>query len=370
MIAALRPGRARTITLTVVAALAGCGGSGDSEREKGKEAFEKVFDQTEGLKGEQREAKLLKLAQGEGAKVTWYTSLTDDTEAAIADAFEDEYDIEVSVYRSTSETVAQRVSDEADADFRGTDVVETGGDEMAQLDQDDVFVPYDPAGAQNLAPGSRPDWAVSRFNRFVVAWNTDLVRADEIPSSFEGLAEPRWKGKLAIEAGDPDWYRTLRDYLIEQEGKSEDEADRIFEGIARNSSVVTAHALVNQLLGAGEFAVAVSNYLHQTRDLIDDGAPVAYKPFVEPVVSRPQGVGLLQTSEHPAAAVLFEDWLTSDGQEVLADHNVSPARKDLVEEIGVKEALVNVDSFVEESDEWNDRYEELLRLGKEVEGGG
>lgn len=353
--------------VAVLAALAGCGGSDESG---GEEAFEEVFAQIEGLSGEQREQKLLQLANQEGAKLTWYTSLTDDTEAAVADAFEDEYDIEVSVYRSTSETVAQRVSDEAKADFRGADVLESNGTEMALLDEEEVFVPYKPAGTDNLAPGSRPSWTVSRFNKFVVTWNTKLVPKGEEPRSFDELAEPRFEGKLAIEAGDADWYRTLRDYLVEEEGRSEAEADRLLEGIARNSRVITAHALVSQLLGAGEFAIAVSNYLHQTRDLIDDGAPVAYEPFVEPVVSRPQGIGLLKTTEHPAAAVLFEEWLVSDGQEILAEHNVVPARKDLVETTGVNEVLVDVDSFVEEADEWDERYAELLRLGQEAEGGG
>jgi iron(III) transport system substrate-binding protein len=370
MIAVLRPVRARTTTLAVLAALAGCGGSDDSDDAGGREAFEDVFAQIEGLSGEQREKRLLKLANEEGAKLSFYTSLTDDTEAALADAFEDEYDIEVSVYRSTSETVAQRVSEEVKAGFRGGDVLESNGTEMALLNREEVFVPYEPPGADNLAPGSRPEWAVSRFNKFVVTWNTKVVPKGEEPSSFEELAEPRFKGKIALEAGDSDWYRTLRDYLIEEDGKSESEADALLEGIARNARVVTAHALVSQLLGAGEYDVAVSNYLHQTLDLIDDGAPVAYEPFVEPVVSRPQGVGLLETAEHPAAAVLFEDWLVSDGQDVLAEHNVIPARKDLVADTGVEEALVDVDSFVEEVDEWDERYEELLRLGQEAEGSG
>ena len=354
------------VSLALVA-LAGCGGSDDGEN--GRAAVEETIEQVEGLEGAAREKRLLQLAQKEGAKLSWYTSLTNDTEAAAADAFEDEYDIEVSVYRSTSETVAQRVSEEAEADFEGTDVLETNGTEMALLDQEDVFVPYRPVGFDQLADGSRENWTATRFNKFVVAWNTDQLSGGGAPRSLEELAEPRWKGKLALEEGDSDWHFALREHLIDQ-GRSEEEADELLQGIAANSRVIASHALVNELLGAGEFAVAPSNYLHQTRDLIDDGAPVEYEPIVEPVFSRPQGIAVLETARHPAAALLFIDWLTGEGQELLLENNVVPAREDLIEEAGADEVLVDVDAYIERSDELDQQYDDLLRLGQPVEDSG
>lgn len=363
MIARSMTPRVRTtwpLALLLILALAGCGGSGGDE-DRGEKTFEPVFSAIRGLDGEARERKLLELAKKEDGELSLYTSLATKSATSVLNAFEERYDIDVSLYRGTSEVVAQRLSEEAKAGFRGTDVVETGGDEMVALGDAGVFVPYTPAAAPGLIAGSRQDgWTASRFNKFVVSWNTDLVPRGSEPRSWEDLADPRWRGKLAIEGSDADWYKGLREYWTGTEGKSEEEADRLFEGIARNSRVTPSHAVMTELLGAGDSAVAVTGYLHQTRDLIAKGAPVAYEPVVEPVFSRPQGVGLLQSAKHPAAAVLFVEWLLTDGQEVLEDNNVVPARKDL-NKVNAREVPIDVEEFVAEQQQWADRFEELVR---------
>lgn len=346
----------------------GCAGSGGEDR--GREAFERVLSAVHGLEGAARERKLVELAKAEGGRLSVYTSLTSKTETALAEAFEDSYGIDTGVYRGTSETVAQRVSQEARAGFRGTDALETGGDEMAALAREGVFVPYDPRAASRLVQGSRHDgWTATRFTKIGVTWNTDLVPRGRQPRSWEELADPRWRGRLALEGSDAEWYKSLREHWVRRAGRSEAEADRLFGAIARNSRVVSSHAVMTELLGAGEYAVAASNYAHLTRDSIAKGAPVELDPPVEPIFSRPQGVGLLATAEHPAAAVLYVEWLLDEGQEVLKKNNVDPARRDLSEVRG-REVLVDVEGFVEHQREWTDRYDALLRLGTKVDGEG
>ena len=117
----------------LIALLSGCSSSEDDATEEGQEGFDRVLAEVKGLEGAERAKKLAAMAKNEGGEVTFYTSLVSETEEAVADEFEDAYDVEVSVYRASGETVAQRVSEEADAGFRGADVVETGGPEMAGL---------------------------------------------------------------------------------------------------------------------------------------------------------------------------------------------------------------------------------------------
>lgn len=359
--------RRRTTSIALLLLLTGVAGCGDGDSgEEGRTALEDVIAQVEGLEGQQRERKLLKLAQDEGGELVFYTSLANDSESAVADAFEDEYDIEVSVYRASSETLAQRVSQETDADFRGTDVLETNGIELALLDREGIFVPYRPSSYDGLARGSKENWTVTRFNKFVVTWNTNLVPKDEQPRSLEELAEPRWKGKVAIEASDSDWYATLLTYFREQ-GMSEEEVDRLFERLAENARVVSGHSLMAQLLGAGEFSVAASNYEYLSIASIEDGAPVRYKPLIEPILSRPQGIALLETASHPAAALLFVEWLTTDGQDVLAEYDILPARKDFIRDPEAEQILIDVDDYVKRADEFEEDYEQLTRLGEKVE---
>ncbi len=118
-----------------------------------------------------------------------------------------------------------------------------------------------------------------------------------MPTSWEELADPRWKGQLAIEAGDVNWYAALRDYWLEQ-GKSEEEVDRLFEAIAGNALVVRGHTLLGQLMAAGEFAMG-PNYLSRVDTFRKEGAPLAWQPAVEPLFPEPQGVGVVEGGPAP-----------------------------------------------------------------------
>ena len=347
--------------LVLAAILPGCSTSNEDASEDGQKGFDRVLSKVQGLTGDERAKKLAAMAKAEGGELTFYTSLVSETEEAVADTFEDEYDVEVSVYRASGETMAQRVSEEADADFRGADVVETGGPEMAALSKAGLFVGYRPEGASRLVRGSlQKGWTAVRFNTFVAAWNTDLVPKGEEPRSYEDLAEPRWRGKVVIEEEDADWYKALLEHLI-SEGKSEPQAQRVLEGIAANAQVATSHSLMSQLLAAGEFAVSPDQYQYQVEDSRDDGAPVAAKPFVEPLFPRPQGMALLKSAKHPAASVLFADWLVGPGQEVLLESNQEAARSDLSQSRGAQVKPIDVVEFEARTKEWDERYEKLIR---------
>jgi iron(III) transport system substrate-binding protein len=355
--------------LLAVLALTACGG-GEGSEEEGRAAFESVLAAIEGLEGEQREQKLVELAEAEGGELELYTSLT-TAETALQEAFEDAYEIDVSVYRAQGETVERRLIEESRAGFRGADVVEVGGTEMASLAGAGLFASYRSPSSAGLVDGSEQNgWTATRYVTFAVSWNTERVPAGEEPSTLESLAEPRWNGRLALEADDADWYKTIREYLVATGGKSEEEADRILEGIARNSRSLSGHSLMSQLLGAGEFDVAVTSYLYLVQNSIDAGAPVAYEPFVDPAVRRPQGVGVSRSARHPAAAILFVDWLLDEGQDVLKANNIEPAREDIAEPLDAEIAPIDIDEFVSEHDEWSERYERLLSLAAQLEDDG
>jgi iron(III) transport system substrate-binding protein len=93
---------------------------------------------------------------------------------------------------------------------------------------------------------------------------------------------------------------------------------------------------------------------------------VAWKPTVEPIISRPNGAGLVSGARHPATAMLFLEWLLGDGQKVLAEERLDAASKKLATAKGAEEIRVDLPSLIAKQDEWTDRYEQLTRLGEEV----
>jgi hypothetical protein len=53
------------------------------------------------------------------------------------------------------------------------------------------------------------EWVGISINIISAAYNTNLVRPSEVPKSYNDLKDPRWKGRLAIEADDVDWFAAV-----------------------------------------------------------------------------------------------------------------------------------------------------------------
>ncbi len=57
--------------------------------------------------------------------------------------------------------------------------------------------------------------------------------------------------------------------------------------MVEGAKLAKGHSGQGELLSAGEFGVAASNYTYLVEQAKADGAPVDDQPFVEPVIARP-----------------------------------------------------------------------------------
>jgi iron(III) transport system substrate-binding protein len=90
------------------------------------------------------------------------------------------------------------------------------------------------------------------------------------------------------------------------------------------NSTASARALLD-LVGAGEYAMAINIFNHHAVISAKKGAPVNWRPL-EPVPSLLNTVGLPKEAPHPHAAMLFIDFLLSrKGQMVMQKANYLPA---------------------------------------------
>ena len=367
--------RPALVVASMALLVASCGGSptsgnsgGDDEGTSGASKAEQAFEEIGAMSGQERRDELVKRAQEEG-ELDLYTSMTSEVADVVTEAFSDEFDVDVNLYRAGSETVLQRVLQEAGAGYAGSDVVETNATELFALSTEKLLAEYAGERRDMVADAGRFDgWTATRYNLFTASWNTKLVKPEEAPTSWEDLADPKWDGKLAMELGDYDWYLTLYGYWEEQ-GKTPEEIDTIFTDMAQGAKVVKGHTVMGELLSAGQFALAASNYSYLVEQLKMKGAPVEYSPMVEPVIARPNGFGLMKTADHPAAAMLFADWLLEEGQQVLVDEgltpSINPSGDDPLE--GLDVIPVDVEALLNEGDKWNKQYEELVSRGEKVE---
>ncbi|MFZ5850209.1 MAG: ABC transporter substrate-binding protein [Actinomycetota bacterium] len=366
--------RTRAAALFAVTALllAGCGSSpvtaanGPGAATASATAGGGLYAPYAGLTGTARTQKLLADAKAEGGVLDIYTSNTDIDK--LTGAFQKAYpDIKVNAFRANSETVLQRVLQESQANRTQNDVVDTNDGELRAMNDQGLLTGYTGPALAGLRDAAKQfkGWTAERFNAFVVGWNTKLVPAGQEPKTFTELADPKWKGKLSLEVGDWDWYASLYTYLTQEQKMSPADVDQVFKDIVANAKVAKGHTVQGELLGAGQFSVALSLYSHTVDKAAAKGAPVAWKPAVQPVILRPNGVGLMTKARHPAAALLWLDWVLGDGQQVIAASERIPAAKQvpgLENPIPDGVTVYNVpETAIKDSKKWNTAYDDLLR---------
>jgi iron(III) transport system substrate-binding protein len=368
---------ARTTALLVIAlaalVVATVGNSASTKAPPAAPAnFKAVLKQVKGLTVKARTAKLASLAAQEGS-VNVYTSLSATVTKPLEAEWKSTYpDVKLNLYRASSEDVTARVLAETSAGTSGADVIETNGTNMLIFQHKaNVLIPYrgSPYALQIPKKYRFDTFTADRLEEFVVAWNTNLVK--DPPKTFQELASSKWAGKLSVEPTDADWFAQLYTYFTQQAKKkmTPKAANAMFAGILRNSQLVNGHTNQSTLLAAGQYSIVVSGHAQSLEQLQAKKAPVAFgPPFVTPVIERPQGVGISYRLPHPAAALLFYDWMISrPGQSILLQNGVQPANpyfKDSA--FGSHPLTVQMDirPIVGHYKEWQKKYESFTRLGK------
>ena len=192
------------------------------------------------------------------------------------------------------------------------------------------------------------------MNFFVVAYNTTKVKRDELPRTLEGFLDPKWKGRLGIEATDAEWMATL----VKQWGER---GDAFFRRLAdMKPDVRKGHVLLAELISAGEIAVGLTVYNANAESLKRKGGPIDWAP-VEPVVGRPQGIGIARNAPHPHAALLFADFVLSpEGQALFESMGASPLRRKSRVRSTTFRSCRRPATVLEEASRWNREWDRLF----------
>jgi iron(III) transport system substrate-binding protein len=300
----------------------------------------------------------------EGAKkekeLNLYTSAQSDDMGALVGAYEKKYGVKVNVWRASSEKVLQRAIAEARAGRNSVDLIETNGPELESMHRENLLQQVrSPHHADLIAPAMRPhgEWVGTRLNVFVHAYNTKAVKKEELPKSWEDLLDPRWKGRLGIEAEDSDWLAGLFADLGEAKGT------KLFkEMVAKNGiSVRKGHTLLTQLVVSGEVPFALTVYNYKAEQLKRQGAPIDWFS-IGTAIARPNGAAVARRAPHPHAAVLFYDFeISEEGQKILAGRDFVPTSKKVDTPLN-KLPLKFVDARVtlDEYDKWVKLYEDIF----------
>jgi iron(III) transport system substrate-binding protein len=308
--------------------------------------------------GADREQWLAAKAREEGT-LTVYTSMATTESGPLAQAFEKKYGVKVQLWRALSENVVQRALTEARGGRRSMDAVETNAPEVEALAREEVLAQFNTPHLADLPAWAIPPhrrWLGDRANLWVVGYNTAKVRREELPATLEGFADPKWKGRLSLEATDSDWMYGVISFMGEGRG-----LDFFRKLAALKPEMRKGHILVAQLVAAGELPVCLTIYSGNADSIKAKGGPIDWAA-VEPLVGRPQAIAVAKNAPHPHAALLFADFVLSpEGQRVLADMGRVPSsrtQKTLLD--AHKYVMIDPIKWLDEAPKWEKVWNELF----------
>ncbi|MDB5729087.1 MAG: hypothetical protein JWQ00_2292 [Noviherbaspirillum sp.] len=310
---------------------------------------------------EDRQQKLVEGAKREG-ELTYYQSRTDI--GPVVDAFSKKYGIKVKMWRSSGENVLQRVLTEARAGKYEVDIVETSAPQMEALHREKLLQKVNSPHHADLLPqavAAHKEWVGTTLDVYVQAYNTEKIRKEDLPKSYHDLLDPKWKGQLGIEAADEHWFAALTQELGKEKG------EKLFRDIVATNgiSVRKGHSLLANLVGSGEVPLALTIYNYSPEQLKQKGTPID-SFIIPPAISQFVSMGLQRRAPHPHAALLFYDFMLTEGQEMLAKRSYIPTTNKIESPLK-NQSLTFVDPavYLDMSEKWIRNFEEIVnRKGK------
>lgn len=182
----------------------------------------------------------------------------------------------------------------------------------------DLLVPIESEVLQKNIPAHLREkdnhwFALSIRARTIVYHNGKVKPADL--STYEDLADPKWKGRLCLRTSKKVYTQSLVAMLIDQHGNTK--AKTIVDGWVKNAVDIFANdTAVLNAINAGQCDVGIVNSYYYGR-LLNEKPSLTIGIFwanqeQDGVHINVSGAGLLKNSKNPKGAQKFLEWLSSD----------------------------------------------------------
>ena len=305
-----------------------------------------------------RSQKLIEGAKKEGT-LNFYAAMPAEDVSVLVDAFVKKYGVKVKVWRSSSENLIQRITTEARGKRFEVDVVQNNAPAMEPLRREKLLQAVNSPTHRDLIPQAVPphrEWVGLYSLIFLQLYNTNKVKKEELPKTYQDLLDPRWKGRLGIEAEDQPWFA----YAVRELGQ--EKGTRLFKDIVQSNgiSVRKGHTLLANLIASGEVPLGLTVYSYMAEQLKRGGAPVDWF-VISPPIAQFTAIALAKNSPHPHAAMLFYDFLLAEGQQILASRDHVPVSTKIASPMGnLPLKFIDPVSSVDELDKWRQSFDEVF----------
>jgi len=313
--------------------------------------------------GADRDKRLVEGAKKE-REVLLYSTMTVTDGKALATAFEKKYAIRVNHWRGSAERIVSRAIAEARARRHEADVFETSSHRIEALYRERLLEDFHTPVLRDIVPAAFPrghrQYVADRFAFFVMGFNTNLVKPEELPATYEDLLQPRWTGRITIEGTDVLWFAAVAKAMGEEKGIA------YFRRLAATKPQIRhSHILTAQLVASGEIPLFLTAYNNNMETLKQKGAPVDWRPL-QPAFGQAAAIGVSRYAPHPHAALLFVDFvLSEEGQRIIKSRNRVPVNRTVDSSFNkFNFGIIDLAGMLDEWETWEKRWHALFLQGR------
>src|SRR5271165_1890981 len=265
---------------------------------------------------------LIDAAREEGSVVWYSTLIINQIVRPMVEAFEAKYPgVKVEYSRSASSDVALKIVNEARARRVQSDLFD-GSNTVFLLRDLRLVTSYSPKAAASWPAELKSKdgtWTALNVFYWTSAYNTNLVKPEDVPKTYEDLLDPKWKGKIAwtydlTPGGPPGFVHNILSTMGEEKGTAylRTFAEQEPVTIPGAQRVVLDHVI------SGEYPLCVMILNYHAAISMKAGAPVQWMKL-EPLLQTMGLVSITGGAPHPNAARLMVEFMLSEaGQKILA----------------------------------------------------
>ena len=252
--------------------------------------------------------------------------------------FEKKYGIKVEYWRGSSTQVAERALSEFRAGKPGFDVVEGHRGVQLIMRDEGLFQKFIPPSSDKFpAKFKEKDGMITPWRALPISilYNTEMVKANEVPKTLDELLSPKWTGKISMP--DPTRHTTTAQFLWNLSKFKGDKWLDYVKALAKQKPIlVESLAPVTTTIIKGEAAVGIAyiKYVKQYK------GPVSYV-LMDKYLTDPNYMSLSSKTTRPNAAKLYIDYIcSSEGQKATAEEGEFPMLPGIVPPIKDAEKVV------------------------------
>lgn len=301
--------------------------------------------------------------------LTLYSPHPAETINLVVKEFKEKTGLNVDVVAAGTGELLKRVESE-DGNAQGDVLWGGGAESLAAFSK--FFEPYESPELKNIDPkyyDAEHRWIGESPLPMVIMYNTNLVADADVPTSWEDMLNPNFKGKIAM--ADPAKSGsafTILATMVQAFGKDNGKGWKFIEDFYANldGKVLTSSSGVYKGVADGEYSVGLTLEKEAIK-YVNSGAPVKIVYPSEGTSAIPDGVAIIKGAKNSVNAKVFVDFVLSKETQAIMSDKLSrrPIRDDVDAPEGL-EALSTIKQLDYDFDWASNDKEAILKQWKDI----